>query len=626
MWCKFLYVLIGLVFVSFTAFGVGGPYEPDEHTVLLMHFDGDLSDASGMTAGGTGQGNYAFINVHPDTAFHQSLYLVNSSPSDSTCIIVPDTAALDITGSFTIECWFNMLTVGDGSADWRWAPRMFAKPDGIEYPWYCPNYWLMVWGGPYYRFSAGYFIKPWRWVDRQTAEGSFEINKWYHFAFVYDTTVTPHQTIMFIHDENDSLLYMEVYNPDPEEEEPPRPTDAPLYIGFGGGGNDSWFDGFIDEIRISNIARKFPLPPRVSATVDYGNTYNTAGPYVITSNVSDESKVASVVLSYDVGVGWIDVSMDSIGNNIYQASIPGQPIGTTVKYYITATDDDANSITDPADAPDVYYGFCILPEEVLAYDDGIPVGGSGAFGSVGEKVSVRFNTFSECTLSVAKVWIDSAPTTFKLHVYPDDGGGLPNKYVELVPPIEVTPTDTGWIDINIIAETGSTLVLAAQDTFHIAIEYLVEGEPLIGYDVLRTYDRSFIEWIGGGWWGGRYCNDFLIRAVLPGHSVGISERVTSCTATYKLYQNYPNPFTKSTVIRLEIPVTNYQFPITLAIYDLTGRIVHTLVDEPITNNQSSITVVWDGKDDFGRELPAGIYFYRIVTPKFTSTKKMILLR
>ena len=121
------------------------PYEADEHTVLLLHFDGDLSDASGQTAGGTGYGDFSFVPGLDNLG--QCLYLNNSSVSDSSRVLVPDTAALDIKGSFTVEAWVYFLTFGEGWNDWRGAPRILAKPYAVNssFPntWWFPNYWLM---------------------------------------------------------------------------------------------------------------------------------------------------------------------------------------------------------------------------------------------------------------------------------------------------------------------------------------------------------------------------------------------------------------------------------------------------------------------------------------------------
>jgi flagellar hook assembly protein FlgD len=48
------------------------------------------------------------------------------------------------------------------------------------------------------------------------------------------------------------------------------------------------------------------------------------------------------------------------------------------------------------------------------------------------------------------------------------------------------------------------------------------------------------------------------------------------------------------------------------------------VDEP--QSAGNYEVIWDGKDENGKEVASGIYFYQLKTKDFTATKKMILLR
>jgi hypothetical protein len=52
--------------------------------------------------------------------------------------------------------------------------------------------------------------------------------------------------------------------------------------------------------------------------------------------------------------------------------------------------------------------------------------------------------------------------------------------------------------------------------------------------------------------------------------------------------------------------------------------VKTLVDEP--KAPGSYEVIWDGKDDKGKGVASGIYFYQLKTKDFTETKKMVLLK
>jgi hypothetical protein len=106
-----------------------------------------------------------------------------------------------------------------------------------------------------------------------------------------------------------------------------------------------------------------------------------------------------------------------------------------------------------------------------------------------------------------------------------------------------------------------------------------------------------------------------------GPSVGVEEGLNDeyriRNIEFRLFQNNPNPFNKLTAISYQLKAPSHT---TLKIYDITGRLVETLVDEiqepgvyqlPISNYQ----------------LPgSGIYFYRLQAGSFSSTKKMIILR
>ncbi len=90
---------------------------------------------------------------------------------------------------------------------------------------------------------------------------------------------------------------------------------------------------------------------------------------------------------------------------------------------------------------------------------------------------------------------------------------------------------------------------------------------------------------------------------------------------FHLSQNHPNPFNPITKIEYSIPRTMY---ISLTIFNPLGQKVRTLINQKQTPGQH--TVVWDGKDDNGRNVASGIYLYRLKTKDFVQTKKMILLK
>jgi hypothetical protein len=98
--------------------------------------------------------------------------------------------------------------------------------------------------------------------------------------------------------------------------------------------------------------------------------------------------------------------------------------------------------------------------------------------------------------------------------------------------------------------------------------------------------------------------------------------------SFELSQNYPNPFNPTTTIRFTVYGSQFAVhgPIhtTLRIYNIKGELVRTLVDEEKTPGNYSIT--WDGKDQRGRGVSSGVYFYRIKSGEFEQSKKMVLIK
>jgi len=95
----------------------------------------------------------------------------------------------------------------------------------------------------------------------------------------------------------------------------------------------------------------------------------------------------------------------------------------------------------------------------------------------------------------------------------------------------------------------------------------------------------------------------------------------------KLAQNYPNPFNPTTVIYYYLPDIGYQpAEVELTIYNILGSKVRTLVKE--RQHSGEYRVTWDGKDDEGKDLSSGVYFYRLRVSgiPFVEGKKMVLIR
>ncbi len=91
--------------------------------------------------------------------------------------------------------------------------------------------------------------------------------------------------------------------------------------------------------------------------------------------------------------------------------------------------------------------------------------------------------------------------------------------------------------------------------------------------------------------------------------------------SFSLQQNHPNPFNPTTTISFSIPRGGH---VSLDVLNILGQRVNTLVDENYPAGTHE--VMWDGKDNNGSPAATGIYFYRITSNEFTSTRKMLLVK
>lgn len=91
--------------------------------------------------------------------------------------------------------------------------------------------------------------------------------------------------------------------------------------------------------------------------------------------------------------------------------------------------------------------------------------------------------------------------------------------------------------------------------------------------------------------------------------------------SFQLFQNYPNPFNSSTIITYEI---ERRGDVTLKIYDILGREVRSLVNTP--QKSGNYPVIWDGKNNQGKEVGSGIYFYQLRVGDYKNTRKLVLIK
>ncbi|MEN8006747.1 MAG: choice-of-anchor D domain-containing protein, partial [Candidatus Krumholzibacteriota bacterium] len=104
-------------------------------------------------------------------------------------------------------------------------------------------------------------------------------------------------------------------------------------------------------------------------------------------------------------------------------------------------------------------------------------------------------------------------------------------------------------------------------------------------------------------------------------SSGATPVEPSMPLVYALGQNFPNPFNPKTEIRFELPHAKNT---RLRIYDLRGRLVKDLVSGHMDAGRHS--VVWMGRDNGGRQVASGVYYYKIDSGTFSEVKRMTLVK
>jgi hypothetical protein len=92
--------------------------------------------------------------------------------------------------------------------------------------------------------------------------------------------------------------------------------------------------------------------------------------------------------------------------------------------------------------------------------------------------------------------------------------------------------------------------------------------------------------------------------------------------SFELRQNAPNPFNPATQISFVVPEGGAN--VSLRVYDVSGQLVKTLVDGFESSGVKSVS--WQGRNDQGRPVASGIYFYRLTGPEYSEMKKMMLLK
>lgn len=431
------------------------------------------------------------------------------------------------------------------------------------------------------------------------------------------------------------------------------------------------------------------IPPSV-ASLQYSPCFVTAGQQVTLSvNVTDENNDISTVRAFyklDVAANYDSLNMTPTGGGNYTAVLPGRPDQSHVLYYVVARDAAGNVTSNPLTAPAFARSYrvglqtiaslqvptvndsCaassqdgkavnvvgVVTHRAYEYSDNFFYIQQGIAANSGIKVftstdsafvpnmgdSVRVSGFiDEFNCQTEVVLFADCGTTLGTNrrvrtrtLASVASIGLEENESMLVTvqgPITIT---TGWDLMSGTAgefqvAQGADSASVGDDTFFPdGVGYSVVPAPGMALDNLtgivgyRTFPAMT----------NRPRKNILLR-LEPRRDNDVDRDYTDTgdgdevdvVRAFHLRQNQPNPFNPATTIEFSVPQAGRA---SLKIFDSQGHLVRTLVDRDYDAASASQRAVWDGRDDAGRVVRSGVYFYKLVAGEYIASRKMLLLK
>ena len=241
------------------------------------------------------------------------------------------------------------------------------------------------------------------------------------------------------------------------------------------------------------------------------------------------------------------------------------------------------------------------------------IGGSGYISSIsvdpydGDRLIVSYSSYETKSIfyseNAGQSWTDvsgnleenvsgygAGPSVRSVYIYP-----LKNGYRYFA------GTSTGLYSTSTLNGTSTKWVLEGAETIGNMVVDMISGRPSDGYIAIATH--------GNGMYSARFNTNEL----------SINE--TNIPEKFELAQNYPNPFNPSTQIPFSIKIPG---KVQIKVFDLKGREIATLLND--NKPAGSHNVMWKGQDNFGKQMPSGIYIYQIESNGFVKSKKMHLIK
>ena len=327
-----------------------------------------------------------------------------------------------------------------------------------------------------------------------------------------------------------------------------------------------------------------------------------------------------VLINPDIDNNLIVSSMDSTYHFIWESS--SDPEGDNITYNWIL--DIEEELSEPN------FRSIILMDTVLAFASDtllswLPEGQDSlamwwtVIASDGENVTstdtVGFYLVNDINEAPADFALISPENSDTLYLHPIYGEVIEFKWEKSIDPDNDTLIYTLSFFKEVIVDTVNIFQFSTGDT----IVYFTPQEIIALMDSADTLDIGWYVSANDGEFS-TLSNEIIYIILVDLTQVSIYDKQTVPTA-FCLHDNYPNPFNPSTKIFYELPHESF---VELAVYDLLGNRVVTLVLEK--KPAGSYSVEWNGLSDNGKQMPTGLYIYRIMADNFVSYKKMLLMK
>lgn len=218
---------------------VGGPYKLDENTILLMHFDDDLNNQSTLSGNGTGNSS----DISYSTSQSDNLW---QCVKTTTPISIAHCANLNLSGDWTIEAWIKTSAFTTNNYQ-----TIVTKPGDSDA--YQSNYSLLI--NPFWDnvFHYLYFSSKDNRIGITAAKPA--LNEWYHVMCTRNAKNSEIKIV--VRDKNLNVVTSQSQTF----------TGNETYINSKDLKICENFNGYIDELRISNVVRSFEKPLEPSLPV-----------------------------------------------------------------------------------------------------------------------------------------------------------------------------------------------------------------------------------------------------------------------------------------------------------------------------------------------------------------------